>query len=253
MQLFEYGGHQIRTLLHNGEPWFVAGDVCKVLGISNVTDATKRLDPSDLRTFDGIEGLRRDTRWVNESGLYDLVLDSRKPEARKFRRWVTSEVLPAIRRTGRYDRFSVDNDTELLRESERLLNALTNRLRELEAENRELKPKADVRDGIYEKHGGYTRSNLWKIACREVGFKGTLPEFNWLLHTLGITQPVQRGNFHINPKYYDWSDDPTYYNPRVRSWLPNSNPHFNERGKEGILAMLAALKDRGKEDQGSIS
>lgn len=94
----------IRVQLIHGEPWFVAKDVCQVLGIANHKDAVSRLD-DDERQGVGITdplGIRQIANAVSESGLYSLIFQSRKPEARKFRKWVTSEVLPSIRKKGYY-------------------------------------------------------------------------------------------------------------------------------------------------------
>jgi prophage antirepressor-like protein len=99
--VFQFENSQIRTITKDGEPWFVAVDVCAVLGIINTTDAIKRLD-DDERTLDLIEGSHRQTNIVNESGLYSLILRSDKPEAKRFKKWITSEVLPALRKTGSY-------------------------------------------------------------------------------------------------------------------------------------------------------
>lgn len=102
--LFSYNDHTVRTVEVEGEPWFVAADVCAVLEIRNVADALTRLDSLDVGSADvqTARGQVRPVRVVNESGLYDLVLDSRKPEAKAFRRWITSEVLPSIQRNGSY-------------------------------------------------------------------------------------------------------------------------------------------------------
>lgn len=94
----------IRVQLIHGEPWFVAKDVCQVLGIANHKDAVSRLD-DDERQGVGITdplGIRQIANAVSESGLYSLIFQSRKPEARKFRKWVTGEVLPSIRKKGYY-------------------------------------------------------------------------------------------------------------------------------------------------------
>ncbi len=93
----------IRVQLINSEPWFVATDVCQVLGISNNRDAVSRLDDDEkatsaLPTQFGV----KDMWLVSESGLYSLIFQSRKAEAKKFRKWVTSEVLPSIRKKGYY-------------------------------------------------------------------------------------------------------------------------------------------------------
>jgi hypothetical protein len=101
---FDFEGRQIRVFTdEQGEPWFVAADVCQVLGIGNPRQAMTRLDEDEkgVISTDTPGGLQP-VATVNEPGLYTLVLGSRKPEAKRFKRWVTHEVLPAIRRTGSY-------------------------------------------------------------------------------------------------------------------------------------------------------
>lgn len=106
--VFKFHTHQVRTILKDGEPWFVASDVCKALGYLNTSkavgdhlDADERMIALVPRTPNDSLGVETNT--INESGLYALVLRSRKPEARTFAKWVTSEVLPAIRKTGKFD------------------------------------------------------------------------------------------------------------------------------------------------------
>ena len=101
IQLFEnqeFGA--VRAVEQNGEPWFVAADVCRALEHSNVTVALDRLDEDERAKFN--LGRQGDTWCVNEPGLYTLVLGSRKPEAKAFKRWITHEVIPSIRKTGGY-------------------------------------------------------------------------------------------------------------------------------------------------------
>lgn len=98
----EFGA--VRTIMIDGEPWFVAHDVCNALDIANGRDATQRLDEDERNTVvinDGIRGNPNKTV-INESGLYSLILTSRKPEAKVFKRWITHEVIPTIRKTGGY-------------------------------------------------------------------------------------------------------------------------------------------------------
>lgn len=97
----EFG--QVRTTVIDGEPWFVAADVCRALDLGNPTRALDRLD-NDERTLISIKGASngKPVNGVNEPGLYSLVLGSRKPEAKAFKRWITHEVIPAIRKTGGY-------------------------------------------------------------------------------------------------------------------------------------------------------
>lgn len=97
----EFG--RVRTTVIDGEPWFVAADVCHALDIGNPSDALNRLD-DDERTLVSIEGASngKPVNGVNEPGLYSLVLGSRKPEAKAFKRWITHDVIPTIRKTGGY-------------------------------------------------------------------------------------------------------------------------------------------------------
>lgn len=105
---FSFENFPVRAINRNGEIWFVAADVCAVLDIKNTSDALKNLDDDECLTLDIGEGQKigrggaQKFNIINESGLYALILRSRKPEAKRFRKWVTSEVLPAIRKTGSY-------------------------------------------------------------------------------------------------------------------------------------------------------
>lgn len=101
IQQFDFKGAALRTLTDEaGEPWFVAKDMCDILGHSNVSMALDRLDDDERSKFN--LGRQGETNIVNEAGLYSLVLGSRKPEAHEFQRWVTHEVLPSIRKHGGY-------------------------------------------------------------------------------------------------------------------------------------------------------
>ena len=91
---------EVRVVELNKEPWFVATDICKALDIKNVTQAINRLDEDERSMFN--IGRQGETNIVNEYGLYNLILSSRKPEAKKFKRWITHEVIPSIRKHGVY-------------------------------------------------------------------------------------------------------------------------------------------------------
>lgn len=101
---FTFSAQQLRAVLRNDEPWFVAADVCAALGLNNNRQAVTRLDDDErgVTTVDTSSGDQQMTV-INESGLYSLILTSRKPEAKRFKKWVTSEVLPSIRKIGRYE------------------------------------------------------------------------------------------------------------------------------------------------------
>lgn len=103
VQVWNYESSEIRTVQVNGEPWFVLADVCKVLEISNSRNISSRLDPDEkgVTLVDTLGGTQQMTI-INESGLYTVILRSDKPQAKPFRKWVTSVVLPSIRKTGSY-------------------------------------------------------------------------------------------------------------------------------------------------------
>ena len=118
---FNFNSHTIGVLMRDGEPWFIATEICAALNYANSSDAIathldddERMTIADSDSHLGKRGGRRLLTIISESGLYALVLRSRKPEARKFAKWVTSEVLPSIRKTGSYSRQgTVLNDYQL--------------------------------------------------------------------------------------------------------------------------------------------
>lgn len=103
LQIFTFEESQVRTVTVDGEPWFVLADVCRVLEITNHKNVSARLDPDEKGVHQmDTPGGNQNMTIINESGLYKVILRSDKPEAKKFTRWVTHEVLPSIRKTGSY-------------------------------------------------------------------------------------------------------------------------------------------------------
>ena len=104
LQVFDYNSNKVRTVERDGAPWFVLKDVCRVLGIGNHKMTAQRLDGDEVSQTDLTDavGRKQETTIINESGLHSVILRSDKPEAKPFRKWVTSEVLPSIRRHGSY-------------------------------------------------------------------------------------------------------------------------------------------------------
>ena len=144
---------KIRTLTIDGEPWFVAADVCRALEIGNPSMTVERLDDDEkgISTIDTLGGKQRMTI-INEPGLYSLVLSSRKPEAKAFKRWITHEVIPAIRRYGGYMTKSL---LEQVLENPSLIYEFARRMLEEQQKNERLrqeldraKPKADYYDAF---------------------------------------------------------------------------------------------------------
>ena len=132
LQIFTYQQSTVRTVERDGEPWFVLKDVCDVLGIGSPHKVADRIDEDERNQIPLTDSLGRqqETTIINESGLYNVILRSDKPEAKPFRKWVTSEVIPAIRRHGSYSRKPLTPAEQLLAqanvlvEQERRLSAL---------------------------------------------------------------------------------------------------------------------------------
>lgn len=140
----EFGA--VRAVTLEGEPWFVAADVCRALGLGNSSQAIAKLDDDEKSgvIISDPHGREQVTRFISESGLYALVLSSRKPEAKAFKRWITHEVIPAIRKTGGYIAGQETMDDDQL-----LANALMVAQRKIAERNKQLeeaneKIKADA-------------------------------------------------------------------------------------------------------------
>jgi anti-repressor protein len=150
---FDFDGAPIRTISRNGDPWFVLVDVCRVLDINNSSYVAERLDPDEKSgvVITDPHGRPQNTTIVSESGLYAVVLTSRKPEARKFRRWVTGEVAPSIRRTGGYGNSAVSDAMAMLSDPASMRKLLASYAEQAEHDQARLaitEPKARALDTI---------------------------------------------------------------------------------------------------------
>lgn len=165
IQIFNYQNNEVRTVELNGEPWFVLKDVCNILGVVNDRNVAARLDEDekDVCQMDTLGGTQNVTV-VNESGLYNVILRSDKPEAKPFRKWVTSEVLPSIRKNGGYiagqqelspqelmaKALLVANKT--LAEREARICELTAQNSQLTVEKQIMQPKAEYFDELVDRN-----------------------------------------------------------------------------------------------------
>ncbi|WP_337998878.1 phage antirepressor [Desulforamulus ruminis] len=169
LQVFSYEGKEIRTIQRNGETWWVLKDVCGVLGLSNARMIADRLDEDDvsLAYVTDSMGRRQQTNIVNESGLYNVILRSDKPEAKKFKRWVTHEVLPQIRRHGAY--ITTSKIEEIMNDPDswiKLLTALKEERQEkaqLQLQAAQDKPKVVFADAVSASDGTILIGELAKI------------------------------------------------------------------------------------------
>ena len=158
MQTFIYSGAEVRTVRKDGAPWFVLKDVCGVLGISKYRDVAERLDTDERGPVrvDTLGGSQEMT-CISESGLYNVILRSDKPEAKPFRKWVTAEVLPAIRRSGGYiagqnDLSPAELMAKAIKVAEQTLAERDARISSLQVQNAIMAPKADYFDELVERN-----------------------------------------------------------------------------------------------------
>lgn len=182
VQLFNFENHEVRSLLLNNEPWFVGKDVADVLGYSNSRKALNdHVDAEDKEVLTSrnvtLENIpNRGITVVNESGLYSLILSSKLPSAKKFKRWVTSEVLPALRKTGQYQ-------VKELSGQELMAKALIEAQSVLAAKDKvieEMKPKASYYDVILNCKGLLATS----VIAKDYGWSAI--RLNEYLHKKGI-------------------------------------------------------------------
>ena len=177
---------QVRVVMRDGEPWFIAADICRALDVDNNRQAVSRLDEDEKGVIlnDTNRG-KRSMAVISEPGLYALVLGSRKPEAQSFRRWITHEVLPAIRQEGAY--MTPERLHEVLEDPDTLivlaqrLKLLQEKNRALAAKNVELLPKADYFDRLVDHEVNLTlRETAKELGIKERSFIDYLIEHGYL-------------------------------------------------------------------------
>ena len=168
IQIFNYNSVEVRTIQKDGEPWFVLKDVCNVLHIGNSRDVVARLDQDEkgVGQIDTLGG-KQEMTIINESGLYNVILRSDKPEAKPFRKWVTSEVLPTIRRHGMYA--TPDTVEKMLADPDTTIKLLETIKQEraarmaLEAKAEADKPKILFADAVSASHSSILVGDLAKL------------------------------------------------------------------------------------------
>lgn len=183
LQLFDFEGNKVRTLKINDEPYLVGNDVAKILGYSNYRNAVvDHVDDEDkLRTQIKYAGQNREVTVINESGLYSLILSSKMPNAKKFKHWVTSEVLPAIRKHGAYmtdqKAFDVVHNKNGLAD---LLQQAADQLKQKDIQIEEMKPKAMLADAITASETSILVGEMAKILKKNGVNTGQNRFFKWL-------------------------------------------------------------------------
>lgn len=178
VQLFNFENHEVKSLLINSEPWFVGKDVAETLGYTDTNQAIrKHVDDEDKlsRRFDG-SGQGREMVIINESGLYSLVLSSKLPSAKKFKRWVTSEVLPALRKTGQYQVKELSGQELMAKALIEAQSVLAAKDKQIEA----MKPKVVFADAVATSHTSILVGELAKILKQNGIDMGQKRLFAWL-------------------------------------------------------------------------
>lgn len=203
LQIFNYNNTPIRTIEKDGEIWWVLKDVCGALGIANHHNVSaKRLEDDEkaLYSVEGPDGQVQKTTIINEPGLYSVILRSDKPEAKDFKRWVTHDVLPSIRKTGSYDleQAQVMTPAQLLAAQAQLLVDMERRMDEMQGQTRALEAKVETAIKAFarpsEDHWKADMDKAVKELCAQINW--SLPKFQGKLYA----ELEETANCNINAR-----------------------------------------------------
>lgn len=202
LQIFkneEFG--QVRAVTKENETWFIGKDIAEVLGYSNTRDALKTHvddeDKADVAIYDGSQN--RNMKVINESGLYSLILSSKLPQAKKFKRWVTSEVLPQIRKTGGYIPINEEESDEDILAKALLIaqNTLKKKDELIKAKDKELEGKNKFLNQLAASKNSLLVREVAKVASKEkikIGERKLWEKLrSWGLIFKNTTEPMQKG------------------------------------------------------------
>lgn len=229
----------VRTVLIEGEPWFRLKDACSILKINNITDAKNRLNPKGLDNIEVLtNGGKQKVIYINESNLYKLIFNSRKPEAKKFEDWITTEVIPSIRKTGSY---SLEYKTpKNYIEALEFLIAAEKEKEKLQLENNQQKqiiaeyePKATYCDLVLKS------PNLVSISLIAKDYGMSAIGLNKLLHDLGI-QYKQSGTWLLYQKYanFGYTKSTTFLDEKTG--FSKLNTKWTQKGRLFLYETLKA-------------
>lgn len=248
-EVFNFHGQEVRTVTIDNDPYFSNADVCKILDINNPSQALKRLKQDGVITNEVIDGLGRkqDMKFVSESNLYKLIFQSKKKEAEAFTDWVTSEVLPAIRKHGLYAIDDLLNNPDMaiaalqkLKEERRLRLQAQEEIAQKKQIIQELQPKASYYDLVLQNKSLVAIS----VIAKDYGMSAT--KLNKILHELKV-QYKQGNTWLLYQKYAgkgytqskthtidaDYSKMHTYWTQKGRLFL-----YDLLKNKKGILPLI---------------
>lgn len=258
---FEYEGQPVRTVMLDDETWFIAADVCKILDIENTSDALRSLDEDERRNLPRSEALDsgypfadlriQSLALVSEPGLYSLVLRSRKPEAKTFKRWVTHEVLPQIRKTGSY---VVEKLTR--RQLAEMIIQEADRADTAEARVAELEPMAAIAEAIANVDRTWSAAEAAKLLSGDPAIRmgrdrmlELLYQWGWIYRMEGRWTPkqpqVENGRLTIKVYPERWSEsrqEIMEWQPQVRlTWKGLMEAH---RRLAGVVPLQQLVDDQ---------
>jgi len=238
LQIFKFNGLDVRTVLIDGEPYFVGKDVTEILGYKNASKAlADHVDSEDKLNNETLSSLGQRGGWlVNESGLYSLIISSKLPTAKKFKHWVTSEVLPAIRKHGAYmtdeKAFDVVNNKSGLAD---LLQQAADQLKRKDIQIAEMKPKALFADSVSASDSTILIGDLAKILKANGVDTGAKRLFQWL----------RDKSYLINRKGSDWNS-PTQKSMNLGLFVIKESTHTQP---DGTVRVTKTTKVTGKGQQ----
>lgn len=212
-----FDGYELTVIEEDNEPYFLLKDVCSILEVGHVATVRKRLEDevvSNHRIKDSI-GRMQDSTFVNEDGLYDVILDSRKPEAKRFRKWITSDVLPSIRKKGSYSLSVPQSFSEALRLAADLQEEAERNKPKIEAHDRFISGDNYQTMAIVAKSLGIGRNNLFKLLKqKKVLMENNTPYQRYMDSGYFVVKekPIKMGGQVINKPQ-------TYVTPKGVSYL----------------------------------
>ncbi|MCX4027925.1 phage antirepressor KilAC domain-containing protein [Endozoicomonas sp. SM1973] len=182
---FEFNNSAVRVINKDGEPWFIAKDIAEVLGYAEAYKMTRNLDDDEIAPhIVGTNAGPREFSIINESGLYSAILKSRRPEARIFKKWVTNEVLPTIRKTGSYGTTQIDWTN-----TQQVAGILAQSMEKIQEQSQQIgamKPKVEALERIAKSDGGMCITNAAKdLQVRPKDLFSWLSENKWIYRRAG--------------------------------------------------------------------
>lgn len=230
--IFKYEENKlVRTMNVSGEPWFVLKDVCDVLGLSTPARVAERLDSDEVSQAHLIDSMGRSQEMtiISESGLYNVILRSDKPEAKPFRKWVTAVVLPSIRKNGGYIAGQEElSPQELMAKAllvaQKTLTDRDARIKELTAQNQIMQPKAEYFDELVARNLLTNfRETAKELGIKEKDFVGWLLEHKYIYrdqkNKLMPYAAKNNGLFEVKERtgrHNDWAGTQTLITPKGR-------------------------------------